>query len=130
MRRLERDGVTRASERGQAYSATEYAADGQAFLERGREDRHQFRFMVSAEEGMDLSDLRQTTRDLMAQMEADLQTQLDWIAVDHYNTGHPHMHVLVRGVTDQGKILNIAGDYTAHGIRERASEIVTLELGR
>ena len=38
--------------------------------------------------------------------------------------------ILLRGVTDDGKILNIAGDYIAHGIRERASEIVTLELGR
>jgi type IV secretory pathway VirD2 relaxase len=27
-------------------------------------------------------------------------------------------------------MLNIAGDYIAHGIRERASDIVTLELGR
>ncbi|SDZ45226.1 Type IV secretory pathway, VirD2 components (relaxase) [Jannaschia faecimaris] len=130
LRYLERDGVTRDSERGQVYSATEDAADGRDFLDRGRDDRHQFRFIVSAEDGVDLSDLRQTTRDLMAQMEADLQTRLDWIAVDHYNTGHPHSHILVRGVTDQGKILNIAGDHIAHGIRERASEIVTLELGR
>ena len=63
-------------------------------------------------------------------MEADLGTKLDWVAVDHHNTGHPHTHIVVRGVTDDGKILNIAGDYIAHGIRERASEIVTLELGR
>ncbi len=74
--------------------------------------------------------MRQTTRDLMAQMEADLQTKLDWIAFDHYNTGHPHTHILVRGITDDGKILNIAGDYIAHGVRERASEILTLEMGR
>ena len=58
----------------------------------------------------------------MRQMEADLGTRLDWIAVDHHNTGHPHTHIIVRGVTDDGKILNIAGDYIAHGIRERASE--------
>jgi type IV secretory pathway VirD2 relaxase len=66
----------------------------------------------------------------MTQMEADLGTKLDWIAVDHYNTGHPHTHILLRGVTDDGKTLNIAGDYIAYGIRERASEIVTRELGR
>src|SRR5882757_6261298 len=63
-------------------------------------------------------------------MEADLGTRLDWIAVDHHNTGHPHTHIIVRGVTDDAKTLNIAGDYIAHGIRERASEVVTLELGR
>jgi type IV secretory pathway VirD2 relaxase len=130
LRYLERDGVTRDGEKGQVYSADRDVADGPAFLDRGREDRHQFRFIVSAEEGVELSDLRQTTRDLMARMEADLGTKLDWIAVDHHNTGHPHTHILMRGVTDDGKMLNIAGDYIAHGIRERAGEIVTLELGR
>ncbi len=130
LRYLERDGVTRDGEKGQVYSADKDIADGPAFLDRGREDRHQFRFIVSAEEGVELSDLRQTTRDLMTQMEADLGTKLDWIAVDHHNTGHPHTHILMRGVTDDGKMLNIAGDYIAHGVRERASEIVTLELGR
>jgi type IV secretory pathway VirD2 relaxase len=62
-------------------------------------------------------------------VESDLGTRLDWVAVDHYNTGHPHTHVMVRGITDDGKILNIAGDYIAHGIRYRASDLVTLELG-
>lgn len=130
LRYLERDGVNRDGEKGQVYSAERDAEDGRAFLDRGRDDRHQFRFIVSAEDGVELADLRETTRDLMKAIEADLGTKLDWIAVDHHNTGHPHTHILVRGVTDDGKILNIAGDYIAHGIRERASEIVTLELGR
>jgi type IV secretory pathway VirD2 relaxase len=130
LRYLERDGVTKDSAKGQVYSTERDAEDGRAFLERGRNDRHQFRFIVSSEDGVDLSDLRETTRDLMKQMEADLGTKLDWIAVDHYNTGRPHTHILVRGVTEDGKTLNIAGDYIAYGIRERASEIVTRELGR
>ena len=130
LRYLERDGVNRDGEKGQVYSAERDADDGRAFLDRGRDDRHQFRFIVSAEEGVELTDLRETTRDLMKAMEADLETKLDWIAVDHHNTGHPHTHILVRGAMDDGRILNIAGDYIAHGIRERASEIVTLELGR
>ena len=130
LRYLERDGVTLDGEKGQVYSADQDMADGQDFLDRGREDRHQFRFIVSAEDGVELADMRRTTRDIMAQMEADLQTRLDWVAVDHYNTGHPHTHILVRGITDDGKILNIAGDYIAHGVRERATDIVTLELGR
>jgi len=129
LRYLERDGVNRGGEKGQIYSAERDAEDGRAFLDRGRDDRHQFRFIVSAEEGVELADLRTTTRELMRAMEADLGTRLDWIAVDHHNTGHPHTHILLRGVTEEGKILNIAGDYIAHGVRERASEIVTLELG-
>ena len=84
---------------------------------------------MAPEDGPELGDLRNVTRRLMAQMERDLETQLDWVAVDHHNTGHPHSHIVIRGVTDDGKILNIAGDYIAHGIRHRAAEIVTLELG-
>jgi type IV secretory pathway VirD2 relaxase len=130
LRYLQRDGVTRDGDKGQVYSAERDVEDGRAFVERGREDRHQFRFIVSAEDGVELSDPRATTRDLMKQMEADFGTRLDWIAVDHHNTGHPHTHIIVRGVTDDGKTLNIAGDYIAYGIRERASEAVTRELGR
>jgi type IV secretory pathway VirD2 relaxase len=130
LRYLERDGVTKDGAKGQVYSAERDVEDGRAFLERGRNNRHQFRFIVSAEDGADLADPRETTRALMQQMEADLGTKLDWIAVDHHNTGHPHSHILLRGVTEDGKTLNIAGDYIAYGVRERASEIVTLELGR
>ncbi len=129
LRYIQRDGTSRDGERGQLYSATEDRADGAAFLERGQEDRHQFRFIVSPEDGADLSDLTAYTRDLMRQMEADLGTKLDWVAVNHHNTGHPHVHVIVRGKDDLGENLVINGDYLANGIRERASELTTLELG-
>jgi hypothetical protein len=93
LRYLERDGVTKDGEKGQVYSDERDVEDGRAFLDRGRENRHQFRFIVSAENGVELADPRETTRDLMKQMEADLGTKLDWIAVDHHNTGHPqHPH--------------------------------------
>jgi type IV secretory pathway VirD2 relaxase len=129
LRYLQREGVTLDGRRGHAYSASENEADPKAFAERGREDRHQFRFIVAAEDGVAL-DLKPFTRRLMGQMEQDLDTTLDWVAVDHYNTGHPHTHVVVRGVTDDSKILYIAGNYIAHGIRARASDLVTRELGR
>lgn len=129
LRYLERDGVTRDGEKGRAYSALGDDVDAKAFVERSGRDRHQFRFIVAPEDAAELGDLKRFTRDLMQRMESDLGTKLDWIAVDHHNTGHPHSHILVRGVLDDGRILNIAGDYIAHGIRHRASELVTLELG-
>ena len=129
LRYIQRDGTSRDGERGQLYSATEDCADGDAFLDRGKDDRHQFRFIVSPEDGADLTDLTAHTRDLMNQVEADLGTKLDWVAVNHYNTGHPHVHVIVRGKDDLGENLVINGDYLANGIRERASELTTLELG-
>ena len=129
LRYLQRDGMTLDGERGRLYSADQDRAEGSAFLNRGRDDRHQFRLIVAPEDGAELGDLRDFTRQLMGQMERDLGTGLDWVAVDHHNTGHPHTHVVIRGMTDDGKILYIAGDYIAHGIRHRASEIATLELG-
>lgn len=129
LRYLQRDGAALESERGGLYSANLDHADGAAFLSRGQDDRHQFRLIVAPEDGTELGDLRDFTRRLMEQMERDLDTQLDWVAVDHHNTGHPHSHVVIRGMTDDGKVLNIAGDYIAHGMRHRAGEIATLELG-
>lgn len=129
LRYIQRDGTSRDGERGQLYSATEDRADGPAFVERGADDRHQFRFIVSPEDATDLSDLTAYTRDLMNQVETDLGTKLDWVAVNHHNTGHPHVHVIVRGKDELGENLVINGDYLANGIRERASDLATLELG-
>ena len=129
VRYLQRDGTTRDGERGRLYGAGTDAADGRGFTERGRGDRHQFRFIVAPEDGDRLSDLRGFTRDVMRQMEEDLGTRLDWVAVDHFNTGHPHSHVIVRGREDQGKDLIIAQDYITDGVRLRAQERATLELG-
>ncbi len=87
------------------------------------------RLIVSPDDAIELSDLKAYTRDLMAQAERDLGTSLDWVAADHWNTGHPHIHVLVRGRTDQGEDLVISRDYISSGLRHRAGHLVTLELG-
>src|SRR5215467_10479739 len=120
VRYLQRDGTTRDGERGRLYGANTDRSDGKDFIERGREDRHQFRFIVAPEDGDRLSDLRAFTRDVMRQMAEDLGTRLDWVAVDHFNTGHPHSHVVVRGRDDLGKDLIIAQDYITDGMRQRA----------
>jgi type IV secretory pathway VirD2 relaxase len=129
LRYVQRDGVTREGTPGELYSADRDTADGKAFLQRCNGDRHQFRFIVSAEDGSEYPDLKPYIRRLMTQMEADLGTRLDWVAVDHFNTAHPHTHIMLRGVDDTGQNLIIAREYISHGIRERAAELVTLDLG-
>ncbi len=105
------------------------AADDAAFAARCRDDRHHFRFIVSPEDAAEMTDLRAFTRDLAVQMERDLGTRLDWIAVDHWNTDNPHVHLLVRGVAEDGSDLVIARDYISRGLRAQAEALVTLELG-
>ncbi len=85
--------------------------------------------MVSPEDGELLTDLKAYTRDLMAQMEADLGTPLEWAALDHYNTDNPHIHITIRGVAEDGRDLIIDRDYITFGLRARAQELATLELG-
>ena len=126
---IQRDGLTREGEPGELYDAEHDRADGKGFLERSQGDRHQFRFIVSPEDGVRYDELHSLTRRLMEQMEEDLGTKLDWVAVDHFNTGHPHTHVVLRGRDDLGKDLIIAREYLSHGIRERAAEIVSMDLG-
>jgi type IV secretory pathway VirD2 relaxase len=126
---LEREGVQRDGEPGRLFSTFTDEADRRAFLTRTGNDPHQFRLILSPEsEGM-YDDLKPFTRDVIARLEIDLDTTLDWVAADHYNTGHPHVHVVIRGVTEHGRSLNIAGDYLRFGIAHRASEVVTRDLG-
>jgi type IV secretory pathway VirD2 relaxase len=129
LRYLQRDGTTREGERGALYGPDADTIDGKAFLERGQGDRHQFRFIAAAEDGAEYEDLKPMIRRLMTQTELDLGTKLDWVAVDHFNTGHPHSHVIVRGTDDRGKDLIIAREYMTQGFRQRAAEIVNLDLG-
>ena len=126
---LRRDGVTRDGAPGRMFDAAVDEANARAFAERCQDDRHHFRFIVSPDDAADLSDLRAFTRDLMAEMSRDLGTKIDWVAVDHWNTEHPHIHVLVRGRADDGGDLVINRDYISRGFRARAEQLVTLELG-
>lgn len=129
LRYIQRDGVTRAGTPAELYGGEADRADSGEFLKRAGKDRHQFRFIVSAEDAGEYQDLKPFVRKLMARMEADLGTGLDWVAVDHHNTGHPHTHIVLRGRDDLGQDLIIARDYITHGMRERAAEIVTLDFG-
>jgi type IV secretory pathway VirD2 relaxase len=126
---LERDGVSRDGRDASMFDARTDGADRDAFAGRCEDDRHHFRFIVSPEDAGDMEDLRSFTRELMADAAKDLGTELDWVAVDHWNTDNPHIHVLVRGVASDGTDLVIDRGYISEGLRFRAEELVTLELG-
>ena len=127
---LERDGVTRDGRDASMFDARSDESDREGFADRCEDDRHHFRFIVSPEDAGDMPDLRAFTRELMTDMAKDLGTRLDWVAVDHWNTDNPHIHILVRGVADDGTDLIIDRSYISDGLRRRAEERVTLELGR
>jgi type IV secretory pathway VirD2 relaxase len=126
---LRRDGVTRNGEKAHLFGPDGQEADAQDFAARCKDDRHHFRFIISPEDAPEMADLDGFTRDLVQQIEADLGTRLDWAAVSHWNTDNPHVHLIVRGVDQAGADLVIARDYISHGLRSRAEDLVSLELG-
>ncbi len=133
LRYIERDAARgKEAEKGRGgalYDRETDEADRDAFLERGKGDRHQFRIILSPEDGGDLESLKPLTRDLMASMERELGTRLDWIAADHYDTARPHTHIVIRGRRDNGADLVIPKHIIAFEMRERANELLTIELG-
>ena len=126
---LRREGVTRDGEKARLFGPETDDVDPKAFAERCQGDRHHFRFIVSPEDAVEMSDRKTFTRELMGQMEKDLGTKLDWVGVDHWNTEHPHIHVIVRGRADDGQDLVISRDYIKEGMRARAQDLITQELG-
>ena len=126
---LRREGVTRDGEKARLFGPGGDDADPKAFAERCEGDRHHFRFIVSADDAAEMADLKSFTRDLVGQMAKDLDTRLDWVAIDHWNTEHPHVHLIVRGVRDDGQDLVISRDYIKDGMRDRARDLITEELG-
>src|ERR1022692_3994784 len=124
---LERDGVERYGSPGRLYGADE-SFDRGAFGEPLDGEKRQFRFIVSPEEANGV-DLQAFARDLVAQMEKDLGRRLVWAAVNHHNTEHPHVHLVVRGVDAEGEELRIPRRYIQQDMRARAQQILTRELG-
>src|SRR5229473_3214649 len=91
-------------------------------------DERLFKIIVSPEFG-DRLNLQQHTRELMQRMERDLGTQIEWVAAVHHNTEHPHVHIAVRGVDQEGRPLRLPREYIRAGLRGRAEEIATEALG-
>jgi len=126
---LRRDGVTRDGEKACMFGPDTDDADVKSFTERCEDDRHHFRFIVSPDDALEMADLKSISRDLMRQAEKDLGTKLDWVGVDHWNTEHPHIHIILRGRADDGQDLVISRDYIKEGMRNRAQDLITQELG-
>lgn len=129
LRYLRREGVTQDGDKAYLFGKEVDRVDAVEFTETCRDDRHHFRFIVSPEDALDMADLKSFSRDLMKQAEKDLGTRLDWVAVSHWNTDQPHVHIIVRGVTDAGEDLVISREYIKEGMRARAQELITDELG-
>ena len=126
---LQREGAGREGDRVEAFDRELDHADGAGFVERARGDRRHYRTVIAPERGAEIGDLKAYARELMQRVEQDLGHQLDWIAAAHFDTGRPHVHLLIRGQLVDGRDLVIPPDYVSYGFRHRAEELATQYLG-
>ncbi len=124
-----RESASLDGKHGVFYDAAQEGLDARRIVTAWEQDRHHFRLIVSAENADDLPDTNNYIRTVMARVERDLGTSLQWLAVNHYNTDNPHTHILVRGIKQDGADLVIPRQYVSYGIRRRAEEVATEILG-
>ena len=91
-------------------------------------DQRLWKIIISPEFG-DRVDLTRLTRDMMTRVERDLDTPLEWVAVGHHNTEHPHVHVALRGVGQDRRSIRLNRDYLKQGIRSIAEDLCTRQIG-
>ena len=124
-----RDDAVRSSDDGALFTSDVEQVDQEKFLKDASTDRHHFRLIVSPEDGAEIQDMKPFVRDLVSEIERDLGTRLEWVGAIHENTDFPHAHFVIRGRREDGRDLVIPKAYISRGIRQRAEELVTLELG-
>jgi hypothetical protein len=91
-------------------------------------DPRLWKIILSPEFG-DRIELDRLTRQLVDRMAVDLGTDLEWVAVAHHNTEHPHVHLVVRGIGSDRQPFQLRRDYLKYGIREAAEDLCTRQIG-
>ena len=92
------------------------------------DDPRIFKIILSPENG-DRLNLETYARAVMSKVQRDVAAPLEWVAVAHYNTDHPHVHVALRSVTKDDRELRFPKDYIRSGFRNHAQEAATEQLG-
>ncbi|MDO5693505.1 MAG: DUF3363 domain-containing protein [Pseudomonadota bacterium] len=129
-RYIAREGAKSEREREQGFTAAGHVNVGKTLdAWQADGDPRMFKFILSPEFGQDMESMERFTKDFMAKLEKDLGVPLEWVAVDHYNTDHPHVHVAMRGVDRDGQELLLRPDYVKTTLRHRAQEAATEQLG-
>jgi len=125
--------IERESAVGDAASGFDRSDDGiniAARLEswQAARDQRLWKIIISPEFG-DRVDFTRLTRDLMNRIERELGISLEWVAVPHVNTEHPHAHIAWRGVGPRREPVHLNRDFVRHGIRSIAEDLCTRQLG-
>jgi len=86
-----------------------------------------FRIFLSPQS--DKTDLTDLANRFVKKLELQTGYKLFWVGANHYNTAHPHAHLLINGVDQNGKEVNFPRDVVKTFMRESARDICTSQIG-
>ena len=90
-------------------------------------DRRLFKIILSPEDSC--ADLERTTQEVIKRIEKEVSGSVEWAAVVHRNTDHPHVHIILRGRLRSGVEFTLPRDLIRRGLREAVQESLTRQLG-
>jgi len=92
-------------------------------------ENHVFRLILSPENGKDIHDMQQYTRNFMHEVNKERSADLQWFATVHYNTANPHSHIVIRGIDARRQEVKLDRTFISLEARQIASKLATMELG-
>jgi hypothetical protein len=98
-------------------------------LEEYRENMVDRNFRIFLSPQSDKVDLQAMTERFVMKLEAATGYKLHWQGANHYNTAHPHAHLLINGKDKNGKEVEIPRDIVKTFMREYARDICTSQIG-
>jgi hypothetical protein len=94
---------------------------------RGHMADKNFRIFLSPQNGS--ADLKALAETFIKRLELQTGYKLYWEGACHYNTAHPHAHLLINGVDKNGRDVAFPRDIVKTFMRETARNICTSQLG-
>jgi hypothetical protein len=75
------------------------------------------------------ADLKTLAEQFVKRLEKQTGYRLYWQGACHYNTAHPHSHLLINGIDQNGRELRFSKDIVRTFMRETARDLCTVQLG-
>jgi hypothetical protein len=91
------------------------------------DDRRLFKIILSPEDPA--ADLDRATQEVIQRIEKEVSGTVEWGAVVHRDTDHPHVHMIVRDRLRSGVEFTLPRDLIRRGLREAVQEALTRQLG-
>jgi len=98
-------------------------------LEEYRQNMDEKNFRIFLSPQSDKINLNDLTEEFVKKLERQTGYSFYWQAANHYNTAHPHAHLLINGKDKNGKEVEIPRDVVKTFMREYARDICTSQIG-